>query len=130
VKRRALDHEKLARKLGAQARGRVSAKSGYFGALELAAEVSQRFKSPAGGGRATDPRWTVKRLIPMRPDTLRRLQEVADEVSRRLKRRVEPLQLAAILIECHMTPGDQTQRTESLLRGGPPEVPREGALGR
>lgn len=116
MKRRALDHAKLARNLVSQARGRVSAKSGYFGALELAAEVRRRFKSPASGGRATDPGWTAKRLIAMRPDTLRRLQELANEVSRCLKYRVEPLQLAAVLIERHLVPA-RTQGTHKTLRG-------------
>lgn len=117
VKRRALDHAKLARSLGSQVRGRVSAKSGYFGALELAADVRRRFKSPASGGRATDPGWTAKRLIPMRPDTLTRLQELANEVSRCLMYRVEPLQLAAILIECHLEQPGRKQRTQKSLRG-------------
>jgi hypothetical protein len=117
VKRSALDHAKLARTLGSQARGRVSAESGYFGALELAQEVRRRFKSPASGGRATDPGWTAKRLIPMRPDTLARLQELATEVSRYAKARVEPLQLAALIIECHLAPPGRTQGTQKAPPG-------------
>ena len=117
MKRRPLDHAKLARNLGSQARGRVSAKSGYFGALELAAEVRRRFKSPASGGRATDPGWTAKRLIAMHPATLRRLQELAREVSRYVKSRVEPLQLAALIIECHLAPSGRTQGVQNPLRG-------------
>lgn len=117
MKRRALDHAKLARHLGSQARGRVSAKSGYFGALELAAEVRRRFKAPASGGRATDPGWTAKRLIPMRPDTLTRLRELAAEVSRYVKMRVQPLQLAALLIECSVArPTAVRESLRGLLR--------------
>jgi hypothetical protein len=116
VKRRSLDHAKLARNLGSQPRGRVPSKSGYFGALELAAEVRRRFKSPATGGRATDWDWTAKRLIPMRTDTLARLQELAKEVSRYAKCRVEPLQLAALIIECHLAPPTRTPATRGSLR--------------
>lgn len=116
MKRRFLDHAKLARNLGSQPRGRVPSKSGYFGALELAAEVRRRFKSPATGGRATDWGWTAKRLIPMRTETLVRLQELAKEVSRYAKCRVEPLQLAALIIECHLATPTRTRATRGSLR--------------
>ena len=117
MKRRALDQAKLARNLGSQPRGRVPAKSGYFGALELAAEVRRRFKSPAGGGRPTDPDWTAKRLIPMRPQTLARLEKLAKDVSRSVRGRVEPLQLAALIIECHLAPTRRSQEAREALRG-------------
>ncbi len=39
-----LDMRKIAKTLGAKRRGAVQAKSGYFGALELAADVAQRFR--------------------------------------------------------------------------------------
>lgn len=42
---------KIARALGAKRRGKLTASSGYFGALDLAAEVQARFRVPAGGGR-------------------------------------------------------------------------------
>ena len=109
MKRRKLDEAKLARSLGSVARGRVSAKPGYLGALQLAAEVRRRFQAPAGGGRATDPGWNSKRLIAMRPDTLARLQQLAKEVSRYARSRVEPLQLAALIIECHLAPAKASQ---------------------
>lgn len=80
----------------------MPSKSGYFGAIELAAEVRRRFQAPTGGGRATDPGWTARRLIPMRSGTLARLEELAKEVSRYATRRVEPLQLAALIIERHL----------------------------
>jgi hypothetical protein len=38
----------------------------------------------------------------MRSDTLARLEELAKQVSRYAKRRVEPLQLAALIIERHL----------------------------
>jgi hypothetical protein len=117
MKRRPHVHAKPAQHLGSQSHRRMSAEAGSFGARELAAEVRRRFKSPDSGGRATDPRWTAKRLIPMRQDTLARLQELANEVSRRLKYRVEPLQLAAILIERQLAPASRTQGTREALRG-------------
>ena len=118
MKHRALDHAKLARNLGSQARGRVSAKAGYFGAIALAAEVRRRFKSPASGGRATDRRWTAKRLVPVRPDTLARLEDLATKVSALARYRVEPLQLAAILIEHSLNQTSKAQMIEALSGSG------------
>ena len=51
-----LDMERIAKELGAERRGKVSARGGYFGALQLAAEVSSRFRVPDGGGRPADLR--------------------------------------------------------------------------
>ena len=39
-----LDMNKIAKALGGERRGSVAAKGGYFGALNLAADVSARFK--------------------------------------------------------------------------------------
>jgi hypothetical protein len=33
----------------------VSATGGYFGAMQLLADIEARFRIPAGGGRPTDP---------------------------------------------------------------------------
>ena len=54
MKRPALDQKELARNLRSKVRGRVAARPGYFGALQLAEEVRRRFKPPADGGRARD----------------------------------------------------------------------------
>ena len=44
-----LDMERIAKELGAERRGKVSAHGGYFGALQLAAEVAaSRFRVPEG----------------------------------------------------------------------------------
>jgi len=94
-----LDQHKLSANLGSTIRGRVTATAGYFGALQLAESVRRRFKPPAGGGRARDRRWTMKRLIPVRPETLARLEKLADAVSELADYRVEALQVAALLIE-------------------------------
>ena len=48
-----LDPEKIARTLGAERRGTVSAGGGFFGALQVAEEVRTRFRGPVKGGRAT-----------------------------------------------------------------------------
>jgi hypothetical protein len=126
VKRRKIDRARLAR----AGRSPVQPKSGGFDALQLAEEVRRRFKPPAGGGRATDPGWTAKRLMPMRPNTLTRLEELAKEISRRAKRRVEPLQLAALIIESHLAP-PRTPGTRDSLRGSAKyrgKAAREGSL--
>ncbi|MGE0708791.1 MAG: hypothetical protein AB7N76_21540 [Planctomycetota bacterium] len=57
-----LNMDKIAKGLGAQRRGKVTSTGGYFGALELLAEIEARFRTPAGGGRAADPTWTGRRL--------------------------------------------------------------------
>lgn len=58
-----LDMKKIAKGLGAERRGTVAAAGGYFGAVDLAAEVEARFRTPPGGGRPTDARWTSRRLV-------------------------------------------------------------------
>ena len=60
-----LNMDKIAAALGAKRSGKVSAGGGYFGAMQLLAEIEARFLVPAGGGRATDPRWTERRLVPL-----------------------------------------------------------------
>jgi hypothetical protein len=50
-----LDMKKIAKGLGAVRRGKVSASAGHFGALQLLADVEARFRTPAGGGRPTEP---------------------------------------------------------------------------
>jgi len=94
-----LDIERIARGLGAKRRGRVVADSGVWGAVGLAAEVAARFKVPVGGGRPTEPRWTQRRLVPLAPRTLRRLSQVAVATSRRAGVRIQPMQLAGLLLE-------------------------------
>ena len=94
-----LDLDKIAKGLRAQRRGTVAAPGGYFGALQLLAEIEARFRVPAGGGRATDPGWTERRLVPLAPKTLERLDVLAARVREQSGTRVEPMQLAALLLE-------------------------------
>jgi hypothetical protein len=57
-----LDMDKIARVLGAERRGKAAASGGYFGALQLLADIEARLRVPTGGGRPTDASWTERRL--------------------------------------------------------------------
>ena len=94
-----LDMDRIARGLRAERRGKVSAAGGYFGAVQLVADIDARFRIPAGGGRPTDPRWTERRLVPLAPRTLERLEAITARVRERNGVNVEPMQLAALLLE-------------------------------
>jgi hypothetical protein len=94
-----LDTDKIARGLGARRKGKVYSTGGYPGAAQLASEVQARFRVPPGGGRATDPGWSDKRLVPIAPRTLKRLERIAKRLHEATGIRVEPMQLAAILLE-------------------------------
>jgi hypothetical protein len=94
-----LDMDKIARGLGAERRGKVAASAGYFGALALLADVETRFRVPSGGGRPTDPGWTERRLVPLAPRTLKRLEEIAAKIRAHGAVSVEPMQLAGLLLE-------------------------------
>jgi hypothetical protein len=91
--------DKIARGLGAERRGTVPATGGYFGALHLLADIEARFRVPPGGGRATDPSWTERRLVPLAPRTLTRLEELAARIREQSHVSIEPMQLAALLLE-------------------------------
>jgi hypothetical protein len=97
--KRQLDMDRIAKGLGAERRGKVSATGGYFGSMQLLADVEAKFRIPAGGGRPTDPRWTERRLIPLTPETLERLEQITSRVSRQGGVNVGPMQLAALLLE-------------------------------
>ena len=55
-----VDHNKIAKALGATRMGTVTARGGYFGALETLAEVRQRFPQPPGD---TTMEKTTKQLV-------------------------------------------------------------------
>ncbi len=88
-----LDMQRIAKELGADRRGKVSSSGGYFGALQLAAEVTARFRVPKGGGRATDPSWSEQRLVRLSPNTLEKLEKLAEQAH------ASPMQVAALLLE-------------------------------
>jgi hypothetical protein len=94
-----IDVDKIARGLGAERRGKVAASGGHFGAIQLLADIEARFRVPPGGGRPTDATWTERRLVPLAPRTLKRLKEIAAKVRARGGVSVEPMHLAALLLE-------------------------------
>ena len=94
-----LDMNKIAKGLGAERRGKALASGGYFGAMQLIADVATRLRVPPGGGRATDPDWTERRLVPLAPRTLKRLEEITVKVREHGGTSLEPMQLAALLLE-------------------------------
>jgi hypothetical protein len=67
--------------------------------LQLLADIGSRFRVPAGGGRPADPRWTERRLVPLALRTLQRLEALTERVRTRSGVNVEPMQLAALLLE-------------------------------
>ena len=110
-----LDMDKIAAALGAKRRGKVSATSGYFGAMQLLANIEAQFRVPAGGGRATDPRWTERRLVPLAPRTLERLEAITAKVREHDGVNIEPMQLAALLLE-KTTEQISASKAEDLIR--------------
>lgn len=94
-----LDMNKIARGLRAKRQGKVTTRGGYFGAMQLLADIETRFRVPAGGGRATDPGWTERRLVPLARRTLKRLEAITDDVRERRGVSLQPMQLAALLLE-------------------------------
>lgn len=110
-----LDMDKIAKGLGAERQGQVTASGGYFGAMQLLADIEARFRVPTGGGRPTDPDWTERRLVPLAPRTLERLEEIAAKVREHGGVSVEPMQLAALLLE-KTTEGLSEDEAENLVR--------------
>jgi hypothetical protein len=88
-----LDMDQIAKDLGAERRGKIVPQSGFFGAVQLAAEVAARFRVPEGGGRPTDPSWSEQRLVRLSTTTLERLEQLAE------KAHASPMQVAALLLE-------------------------------
>src|SRR5260370_42298623 len=93
------DMDRIARAFGAVGRGKVTASGGYFGAMQLLADIEAGFRVPSGGGRPTDPRWTERRLVPLAPRTLKRVGEIAAKGRAHGRGSVEPGQLAPVLLE-------------------------------
>jgi len=110
-----LDPKKIAKALGAEHRGKVAAKSGHFGAMQLVAEIQSRFQVPQRGGRPTDPQWTERRLVPLAPETLTRLSQIAKKLHDEQGIAITPLQLAALLLE-HAAVEVDERAAEKLAR--------------
>ena len=96
---RRIDIDKIAKALGAERRGSVPVNHGYFGAMQLAADVQARFRVPKGGGRATDPSWTEKKLLPLAEESLHRLEDLAHSIEEKRHMHIEPMQVAALLLQ-------------------------------
>jgi hypothetical protein len=94
-----IDVDKIAKGLGAVRRGRVIAPGGYFGAMQLVADLEARFRIPKGGGRPTVPEWTTKRVLPLSEGTLKRLERLAKKIGETKQVHLEPMQVAALLLE-------------------------------
>jgi hypothetical protein len=109
-----LDMDRIAKGLGAERRGKIAATGGYFGATQLVADIEARFRVPSGGGRPTDPSWTERRLLPLAPKTLRKLEGISAKVGKH-GMNVEPMQLAALLVE-KTTEHLSEQEAEDLIR--------------
>ena len=114
-----LDMDRLAKALGAERRGRLPAKSGYFGAVELA-EQARRLRAPATGGRSTDPAWTERRLIPLAPGTLATLEQLSEALQEKSGVTLEPMQIAALLLEhaAELVSDEETAELAERARGG------------
>jgi len=110
-----LNMDKIARGLGAERRGKVAVSGGYFGAQQLLADIEARFRAPSGGGRPTDASWTERRLVPLAPRTLKRLGEIAAKVRAQGGLSLEPMQLAALLLEKKVEVLSECE-AESLVR--------------
>ena len=94
-----LDMDKITRGLGAERRGKVAPSGGYFGAMQIVADIEARIRGAARGGGPTAPNWTKKRLVRLKPRTLERLGELTAKVQGRRGLRIEVMQLAALLLE-------------------------------
>ncbi len=116
-----LDMNKIAAGLGVKRRGTVNARGGYFGAMQLLADIEARFRVPRLGGRPTDPLWTERRLLPLAPRTLKKLEDIATKVREHGGTNIEPMQLAALLIEKtteQLSEGDAERLVRSKRRAG------------
>src|SRR5947199_7965410 len=115
--KRKLDMDQIAEGLGAERRGKVSATGGYFGAMQLLADVEAKFRVPAGGGRPTDPRWTERRLVPLAPGTLERLEEITAKIRSHGAVNLEPMQVAALQLErtTEQLSGDEAEELMEAL---------------
>ena len=67
--------------------------------MQLVADIEARLLVPAGGGRRTDPQSTERRLIPVAVRTLERLEKLTARVREHAGVNIEPMQLAALLLE-------------------------------
>ena len=82
-----LDMERIAKELGAERRGKVSAHGGYFGALQLAAEVASRSRvserPPSSNELLKEIGKTARKEVQDQVRELKRIvREQRDEIAR------------------------------------------------
>ncbi len=96
-----IDPREFATLLGAEIVGEVpDVGGGPFGMARLARIIHQRLTPSRGErpGRPTNPDWVTRAKVPMSDATVRRLTELAEEMST-AERKVSPMQVAAQLLE-------------------------------
>jgi hypothetical protein len=96
-----IDPQEFAKMLGADIVGEVpDVGGGPFGMARLAHLMHERLTPSQGErpGRPTNPSWVTRCKVPMSDATLRRLTELAEEMST-AERKVSPMQVAAQLLE-------------------------------
>lgn len=86
-----MDIDRIARKLGAERIGTVKAGGGYFGALQLSADVATRFRAPDVAASASPK--PEERLVRMSPATLDALERLA------AREQATPMHVASVLLE-------------------------------
>src|SRR5947209_6870894 len=96
-----IDPHEFAKMLGAEIVGEVpDVGGGPFSMARLAHFLHERLTPSRGKrpGRPTNPNWVTRCKVPMSDTTLRRLTELAEELST-AERKVSPMQVAAQLLE-------------------------------
>jgi len=93
--------ERFAKALGAKIVATLpDTGGGAFGAARMA-EIFKHRLTPGLGqrpGRPTDSQWKLRRKIPMKTDTAKKLKNIARRLSTST-RKVSPMQVAALLLE-------------------------------
>lgn len=92
--------KQIAKRLGGKVVARLpETGGGAFGAARLVA-LRERLRPQTGvrTGRPSDAQWSIRRNIPMSPETYAKLQAMAAQASDD-QRKVSPMQIAAQLLE-------------------------------
>ena len=112
----AVDRAKVARYLGAEPEGRLEGGWGPLAAAVWALEVAERLRPPVGGGQPTDPSWNERRLVPLKRETLDKLNQMAAALREKTGTNVQPLQIAAAVIE-RFAGELNVEEVSSILKG-------------
>jgi hypothetical protein len=110
-----LDMEKIARGLGAEYRGEGFSQGRILRRNASSGRRHSKVPRTRGRGRPTDPRWTERRLVPLAPQTLERLEELTVRIREHGTVSLEPMQLAGLLLE-KTTERLSDEEVEELVR--------------